>query len=109
MKYLCITGLKEKGLTSKKYRDRLQYELNIINGMDFPDYFLIYYDIAKFCHDNNIPFGPGRGCFVPNELVKTDNTTKNIQDVQIPKYVYGCRSTEGGADEGQQARGRQDV
>ena len=34
---------------------------------------------------------------------------QNIQDVQIPKYVYGCRSTEGGADEGQQARGRQDV
>ena len=88
LKYLCITGLKAKGLTSKKYRDRLQYELNIINGMDFPDYFLIYYDIAKFCHDNNIPFGPGRGCFVPNELVKTDNTTKNIQDVQIGDKVY---------------------
>lgn len=88
LKYLCILGLKERGLTDKVYRKRLNYELGIINNMDFPDYFLIYYDIAKFCHDNNIPFGPGRGCFIPNELVKTNNTIKNIQDIQIGDKVY---------------------
>ena len=88
LKYLCILGLKERGLTDKVYRKRLNYELGIINDMDFPDYFLIYYDIAKFCHDNNIPFGPGRGCFIPNELVKTNNTIKNIQDIQIGDKVY---------------------
>ncbi len=88
LKYLCILGLKERGLMDKVYRKRLNYELGIINDMDFPDYFLIYYDIAKFCHDNNIPFGPGRGCFIPNELVKTNNTIKNIQDIQIGDKVY---------------------
>src|SRR5574344_209446 len=83
LKFLCIKGLKKKGLTNKVYRDRLYYELGVINDMDFPDYFLIYYDIAKFCHDNNIPLGPGRGCFKANNLVKTNHGLKEIQNVDI--------------------------
>lgn len=88
LKYLCIDGLKKLKLTNEVYRKRLKYELDIINGMDFPDYFLIYYDIAKFCHDNNIPFGPGRGCFVANSMVSTDSDKKAIQNVEIGDQVY---------------------
>jgi DNA polymerase-3 subunit alpha len=61
LRYLCIKGLKEKNKTSKEYRDRLDYELNIINEMGFPDYFLIFYDIMKYCDEEGIPYGPGRG------------------------------------------------
>ena len=61
LRYLCIKGLKSFGKTSKEYRDRLDYELKVINDMGFPDYFLIFWDIMKFCRENDIPVGPARG------------------------------------------------
>ena len=45
----------------KRYFDRLNHELNIINKMGFSGYFLIVYDFIKWSKDNNIPVGPGRG------------------------------------------------
>lgn len=73
LRYLCIKGLKEKGLTEKLYRDRLEYELDVIVSMGFPDYFLLLQDVVNWCHTNSIPVGPGRGCFVPGQKVKTFN------------------------------------
>ncbi|MFW6007961.1 MAG: DNA polymerase III subunit alpha [archaeon] len=61
LRYLCIKGLKDKGKTSQEYRERLDYELGIINQMGFPDYFLIMADIMDFCRNNNVPYGPARG------------------------------------------------
>ena len=89
LRYLCIKGLKKLGLTSQEYRERLEYELGVINSMDFPDYFLIYYDIAKFCADENIPIGPGRGCFVPTSMVNTQNGNKYIADIDVGDVVFG--------------------
>lgn len=45
----------------KEYEDRLDYELNIINEMGFPGYFLIVSDFIQWSKDNDIPVGPGRG------------------------------------------------
>ncbi len=45
----------------KNYRDRLSYELDIINRMEFAGYFLIVADFIKFARENGIPVGPGRG------------------------------------------------
>jgi DNA polymerase-3 subunit alpha len=90
LRYLCITGLKSKGLTDKVYRERLDYELNVINDMGFNDYFLIYYDIMEFCRKANIPYGPGRGCFIEDSPVKlVDGTTKLIQNVLTGDIVVG--------------------
>ena len=50
---------KEK--TSKIYNDRLAHELNIINSMNYPGYFLIVSDYIRWAKKNNIPVGPGRG------------------------------------------------
>ena len=47
--------------TAKKYTDRLDYELGVINGMGFPGYFLIVSDFIEWTKDNGIPVGPGRG------------------------------------------------
>ncbi|RAP28520.1 DNA polymerase III subunit alpha, partial [Candidatus Marinamargulisbacteria bacterium SCGC AG-414-C22] len=41
--------------------ERVKFELDIINKMKYPNYFLIIYDFLFFCVDNNIPVGPGRG------------------------------------------------
>ncbi len=43
------------------YQARLDFELDIIEGMGFPGYFLIVADFIKYAKDNKIPVGPGRG------------------------------------------------
>lgn len=43
------------------YRARLDRELNIINQMGFPGYFLIVADFIHFAKKEGIPVGPGRG------------------------------------------------
>lgn len=45
----------------KTYQDRLAFELNTINNMGFPGYFLIVSDFIKWAKEHNIPVGPGRG------------------------------------------------
>ncbi|MCG7951293.1 MAG: DNA polymerase III subunit alpha [Candidatus Thiodiazotropha endolucinida] len=45
----------------KIYDDRLQVELDVINTMGFPGYFLIVADFIRWAKDNDIPVGPGRG------------------------------------------------
>lgn len=43
------------------YQQRLQTELDVINGMGFAGYFLIVADFIRWSKDNGIPVGPGRG------------------------------------------------
>ncbi|MEP3295106.1 MAG: DNA polymerase III subunit alpha [Pseudoruegeria sp.] len=43
------------------YQARLDFELDIIEGMGFPGYFLIVADFIKWGKDQGIPVGPGRG------------------------------------------------
>ena len=45
----------------KEYLDRLDYEINVIEQMGFPTYFLVVWDYIKFARESNIPVGPGRG------------------------------------------------
>ncbi|GJL82026.1 MAG: DNA-directed DNA polymerase [marine bacterium B5-7] len=51
----------EPGLTREDYLARLERELNVINGMGFPGYFLIVADFIRWARENDIPVGPGRG------------------------------------------------
>ncbi|MDR0339600.1 MAG: DNA polymerase III subunit alpha, partial [Desulfovibrio sp.] len=48
-------------MDEKVYRDRLEFELNVICAMEFPGYFLIVQDFINWAKDNHIPVGPGRG------------------------------------------------
>ncbi len=60
---LCKVGLTKRlnGEIPEKYRKRLTYELQVINEMGFPNYFLVVYDFIKFAKKNKILVGPGRG------------------------------------------------
>ncbi len=44
-----------------RYRERLNYELDVIANMGFSGYFLIVADFIQWSKQNNIPVGPGRG------------------------------------------------
>ena len=45
----------------EEYQQRLDFELDIIEGMGFPGYFLIVADFIHWSKDHDIPVGPGRG------------------------------------------------
>ncbi|MFI3290718.1 MAG: DNA polymerase III subunit alpha [Opitutales bacterium] len=61
---------------AKKICEKLNYELSIIVGAGFIDYFLIVYDFIAWARSQDIPVGPGRGsgagCMVAYLLKITD-------------------------------------
>ena len=59
-------GLNErlKNIPAEKYqlyKDRLEYEIDIISKMNFPGYMLIVWDFINHAKQMGIPVGPGRG------------------------------------------------
>lgn len=58
-KKLAKTGMEYKDI--KQYFKQMTYELEIICNAGFAGYFLILWDWFKWCRDNDILCGPGRG------------------------------------------------
>ena len=44
-----------------EYRERLEYEIDMIAGMGFAGYYLIVADFVAWARENRVPVGPGRG------------------------------------------------
>ncbi|WP_372383889.1 DNA polymerase III subunit alpha [Vibrio sp. BS-M-Sm-2] len=44
-----------------EYDERLEIELEVVNNMGFPGYFLIVMEFIQWSKDNDVPVGPGRG------------------------------------------------
>jgi DNA polymerase-3 subunit alpha len=49
------------GVAREEYDKRLAYELDVIERMKYPGYFLIVSDFIKWAKAQGIPVGPGRG------------------------------------------------
>ena len=59
---LCYEGLNKRYPDpSRELRERLEYELSVIQSMGYVDYFLIVWDFIKYAKDHKIMVGPGRG------------------------------------------------
>ncbi|MEM7097037.1 MAG: DNA polymerase III subunit alpha [Pseudomonadota bacterium] len=56
-----VRGLRAPDTTQKEYEERLQFELDVINQMGFPGYFLIVMEFIGWAKEHDIPVGPGRG------------------------------------------------
>ncbi|MBR7032301.1 MAG: DNA polymerase III subunit alpha [Clostridia bacterium] len=71
LKELALTGFDKKVSEGRiafdgkhpesVYRDRIDYELSVINQMGYDEYFLIVRDYVNFAKSRGIPVGPGRG------------------------------------------------
>ena len=60
--YMCMKGIKKRyGALTPDLKERLEYELGVINKMGFAEYFLIVSDFIQYAKRNDIPVGPGRG------------------------------------------------
>ncbi|MFY9114303.1 MAG: DNA polymerase III subunit alpha [Dethiobacteria bacterium] len=62
LKKLCMEGLVQRYETvHKAYRERLNYELKVIEQMGYCSYFLIVWDFIRYAREKGILVGPGRG------------------------------------------------
>ena len=65
LRKLCHKGVYDRKIDTfenkKEYFDRAKSELDILQELGFIDYILLNWDILNFCHENDIPTGPGRG------------------------------------------------
>lgn len=81
------------------YYDRFATEVEIIERGHLIDYFLILWDIVKWCKDNNIEVGPGRGSAASSLVVYLLNITqldpiryklifeRFLNEARIPKLI----------------------
>ena len=59
---LCFDGLKERYPDGDhSLKERLEYELSVIQSMGYVDYFLIVWDFINYARTQGIKVGPGRG------------------------------------------------
>lgn len=66
LKDLCDVGLslrhkKQPFEHPEKYKERLNYELFVIDKMGYNNYFLVVWDFVKYAKKEGIMVGPGRG------------------------------------------------
>lgn len=81
---LCLKEEEEGPLSEEtivEYRERLQFELDIIQKMGFSGYFLIVADFIDYARRHQIPVGPGRGS-AAGSLVAYALTITNIDPLK---------------------------
>ena len=62
LRALCEKGLRERyGEGREDARERMEYELGVISGMGYVDYFLIVWDFIHYARTHGVGVGPGRG------------------------------------------------
>jgi DNA polymerase-3 subunit alpha len=62
LRHLTEVGARARyGEPDERVRERLDYELKVIEDMDFAGYFLITSDFVRAARERDIPVGPGRG------------------------------------------------
>lgn len=97
LRELCYAGLEERygdcdpdspSYAGEKSRyqwndlkERLEYEIGVIESMGFVDYFLIVWDFINFARENGIRVGPGRGSAV-GALVSYTLHISNVEPLQ---------------------------
>ncbi|MBP5343228.1 DNA polymerase III subunit alpha [bacterium] len=89
LKKLSYKGLSRRLEGTQKdtrtYKERLDYELNIIREMGFSDYFLVVYDYILYAKKHNIYVGPGRGS-AASSLVSYSLGIVDIDPIEFDLY-----------------------
>ena len=74
---LCFEGLSERYRpVTRELKDRLDYELGVIQKMGYVDYFLIVWDFIHYAREHDIMVGPGRGSAAGSLVAYTLGITK---------------------------------
>lgn len=125
---LCNDGLQERygaelpegadagsmpaGDTGQTLRERLDYELGVIQAMGYVDYFLIVWDFINYAKSNGIPVGPGRGSAagsIVSYCLKITNIDPIRYDLLFERFLNPERVSMPDIDVDFCPNGRQDV
>src|SRR3546814_9624603 len=80
------------------YRERLEFELGVIQEMGFAGYFLIVADFIKWAKGQDIPVGPGRGSGAGSVVawaltitdLRSEEHTSELQSLMRISYAVFC-------------------
>ncbi len=62
LRKLAFDGAQKRyGKITKKIKERIEYELSLIHGKGYDDYFLVVQDYVRWAMEQGILIGPGRG------------------------------------------------
>lgn len=99
LKNLCEKGFLKKEINNfsnfNVYKERLDTELKVLNELGFVDYILLNWDIINFCHESNIPVGPGRGSAAGSlvlYLIGVTNVDPVKYDLFFERFVSKSRA-----------------
>lgn len=86
---------KRFGEITDEIKERLDYELGVIDKTGFASYFLIVQDFVNWAKSKRIVVGPGRGCFLPDsKILLKDGRQKNIQDIKKGERVISHKGNK---------------
>ena len=92
-RHMLNQGWKERGFDKlrgaevRRYRERLQYEVGIIEDKGYENYFLIVSDAIKFIKDQDIPVGPARGSAAGSLAAFVLRITE-VDPLQFPLLIF---------------------
>lgn len=99
LRALCLRGVKQRGIdkldNKQEYYDRVKMELTVLQDLGFVDYILLNWDILNFCHENEIPTGPGRGSAAGSlvlYLLRVTNVDPIKYDLFFERFVSKSRA-----------------
>jgi DNA polymerase-3 subunit alpha len=62
LRHLTYAGVEKRyPVLNEKVKERIEFELDTIQKMGFPDYFLIVWDVIRAAREMSVSVGPGRG------------------------------------------------
>ncbi|MCF0108230.1 MAG: hypothetical protein HUJ59_04460, partial [Bacilli bacterium] len=93
----CYESLQAKGLDNNEtYIKQLDYELEVISSMGYPDYFLLVQDYVLWAKKNDILVGPGRGSAAGSLVSYLLNITEIdpiVYNLQFERFLNPYRKT----------------
>lgn len=92
----CEDGMKAKGFKDRpSYRQRLEYEFELVRSKNFIDYFLVVTDLIVWAKDNGIFVGAARGsscgslmCF----LLRITEVDPLVHNLMMERFIDVTRS-----------------
>ncbi len=99
LRALCLRGVQQRGIdkldNKKEYYDRVKMELAVLKDLGFIDYILLNWDVLNFCHESEIPTGPGRGSAAGSlvlYLLRVTNVDPIKYDLFFERFVSKSRA-----------------
>jgi DNA polymerase III subunit alpha len=86
-----VKGWKYRGFDQHprkaEYKERLRYEMRVIEAKDFVDYFLLLSDAVSHAKDTGIPVGPARGSAAASLVCFLLRITE-VDPLQFPHMLF---------------------